>query len=52
MVCDKPFALEPAAARATVDLASSAGVVLSPYQNRRWDSDFLTVRALVDAVTR
>jgi predicted dehydrogenase len=48
VVCDKPFALDPAAARRSVELASARGVTLSPYQNRRWDSDFLTVRALVD----
>ena len=47
VVCDKPFALDADAARRTVDLAAAAGVVLSPYQNRRWDSDFLTVRGLV-----
>jgi predicted dehydrogenase len=47
VVCDKPFALDPAAARRTVGLAAEAGVVLSPYQNRRWDSDFLTVQARV-----
>lgn len=48
VVCDKPFSLDPAAARRTVRLAAEHGVTLSPYQNRRWDSDFLTVRALVD----
>jgi predicted dehydrogenase len=48
VVCDKPFALNPDAARRSVGLASARGVTLSPYQNRRWDSDFLTVRALVD----
>ena len=48
VVCDKPFALDPAAARRSVELATARGVTLSPYQNRRWDSDFLTVRALVD----
>ena len=48
VVCDKPFSLDPAAARRSVALAASRGVTLSPYQNRRWDSDFLTVRALVD----
>jgi predicted dehydrogenase len=47
VVCDKPFALDPEAARRTVGLAEAAGVTLSPYQNRRWDSDFLTVRAHV-----
>lgn len=48
VVCDKPFALDPAAARRSVELAAARGVTLSPYQNRRWDSDFLTVCALVD----
>ena len=48
VVCDKPFALDPVAARRSVELASARGVTLSPYQNRRWDSDFLTVRALAD----
>jgi predicted dehydrogenase len=48
VVCDKPFALDPAAARRSVALAAARGVTLSPYQNRRWDSDFLTVRGLVD----
>jgi predicted dehydrogenase len=48
VVCDKPFALDPIAARRSVELAAARGVTLSPYQNRRWDSDFLTVRALVE----
>ncbi len=57
VVCDKPFALDAASARGTVELAARLGLPLAPYQNRRWDSDFLTVRALVDvgalgAVTR
>lgn len=47
VVCDKPFALDPDAARRTVALADERGSVLSPYQNRRWDSDFCTVRKLV-----
>ncbi|MBB3678534.1 Gfo/Idh/MocA family protein [Modestobacter versicolor] len=48
VVCDKPFALDAPTARASVERAERAGVLLSPYQNRRWDSDFLTVRSLVD----
>ncbi len=48
VVCDKPFALEAGAARAAVKAAEQAGVLLTVYQNRRWDSDFLTVRRLVD----
>src|SRR6476659_8051878 len=47
VVCDKPFALDAPAARRSVELAERLGRPLSPYQNRRGDSDFLTVRALV-----
>ncbi|WP_409331671.1 Gfo/Idh/MocA family protein [Trujillonella humicola] len=47
VVCDKPFALDAAAARGSVELAAARGLPLAPYQNRRWDSDFRTVRALV-----
>ncbi|MET0692305.1 MAG: Gfo/Idh/MocA family oxidoreductase [Propionibacteriaceae bacterium] len=49
VVSDKPFALDAAAARNTVELAEREGVLLSPYQNRRWDSDLLTLRRLLDA---
>jgi predicted dehydrogenase len=57
VVCDKPFALDAAAALGTVQLADELGLPLSPYQNRRWDSDFRTVAKLVadgtlGAVTR
>jgi len=48
-VCDKPFALDAAAARHTVELAERLGVLLSVYHNRRWDSDLLTVRRVLDA---
>ena len=48
VVCDKPFALDAPSARGTVELAERLGLPLAPYQNRRWDSDFLTVRSLVD----
>jgi predicted dehydrogenase len=47
VVVDKPFALNAATARETVELAERSGVVLSVYQNRRWDSDLLTVRKLI-----
>ena len=46
VVCDKAFAIDAESARHTVDLAEERGLLLSPYQNRRWDSDFLTVRRL------
>jgi predicted dehydrogenase len=47
VVSDKPFALESAAARQAVEQAEQAGVPLTVYQNRRYDADFLTVRAVI-----
>src|SRR4051812_16014076 len=49
VVSDKPFALDAAQARTAVEAAEAAGVVLSVYQNRRWDSDVLTVRRLLES---
>jgi predicted dehydrogenase len=49
VVSDKPFALDANQARTAIDAAERAGVTLSVYQNRRWDSDFLTVRRLLDS---
>jgi predicted dehydrogenase len=48
VVCDKPFALDPGAASGAVLAAEHAGVPITVYQNRRWDSDFLTLRRLLD----
>jgi predicted dehydrogenase len=45
VVVDKPFTLELAEAEELIAL--SAGRVLSVFHNRRWDSDFLAVRAAV-----
>ncbi|MET3429884.1 putative dehydrogenase [Actinoplanes tereljensis] len=47
VVVDKPFALDVASAQTVVDAAAAKGVLLSAYQNRRWDSDFLTLRKLI-----
>jgi predicted dehydrogenase len=47
VVCDKPFALDADSARATVGLAEELKLPLTVYQNRRWDSDFLTLRDLL-----
>jgi predicted dehydrogenase len=49
VVCDKPFAADAPTAREVVRAAERAGVLLSVYQNRRWDADFLAVRAVLAA---
>lgn len=45
-VVDKPLAPDARAGAELIALAQDAGVSLTCYQNRRWDGDFLTVKAL------
>lgn len=49
VVIDKPFALNVADARALIAAAEKAGKVVTAFQNRRWDADFLTVRQVIDS---
>jgi predicted dehydrogenase len=49
VVVDKPFTVTAAEAEAVAAHAERAGRVLSVFHNRRWDSDFLTLRALIAA---
>ncbi|RBD09391.1 oxidoreductase, partial [Xanthomonas oryzae pv. oryzae] len=48
VLVDKPFALDVAQAQQMVDAANAAGRIISVFQNRRWDADFLTVRRLIE----
>ena len=48
VVVDKPLAVNAQEARGLVDLAQRKGLALIPFQNRRWDGDFLTVRRLLE----
>jgi predicted dehydrogenase len=48
VVVDKPLALTSSDAAAVVGAAAAGGVPLSVFQNRRWDSDQLTLRRLVE----
>ncbi len=47
VVVDKPFALTLAEARGLAELSRKKQKLLSVFQNRRWDSDFLAMKALV-----
>ena len=47
VVVDKPFTTSVAEAVELAALAKKSGGVLSVFHNRRWDGDFLTLRALV-----
>lgn len=47
VVVDKPIAMTVPEAEALIESADRAGRILSVYQNRRWDGDFVTVRSLI-----
>jgi scyllo-inositol 2-dehydrogenase (NADP+) len=47
VVVDKPLAAAPEDARALIDEARRLGLMLTVFQNRRWDGDFLTLRRLM-----
>ncbi|MEX2111237.1 MAG: oxidoreductase [Gemmatimonadaceae bacterium] len=49
VVVDKPFTITVEEARHIAAVAAETDVVLSVFQNRRWDSDFLTIQ---DAIRR
>ncbi len=48
VVTDKPMAVTLAEANAMVATAERTGRLLSIFQNRRWDGDYLTVRKLMN----
>jgi predicted dehydrogenase len=48
VVVDKPLAPTAGEAHGLIDDARSRGVMLTVFQNRRWDGDFLTVRRLLE----
>lgn len=48
VVIDKPVARTAEEARELVRLARERGIMLTVFQNRRWDGDYLTLRSLID----
>jgi predicted dehydrogenase len=48
VVIDKPMTTSVREAEALIRAAERAQVVLSVFQNRRWDGDFLTLRSLLE----
>jgi predicted dehydrogenase len=48
VVVDKPFTITSADADQLIALSKKVGRLLSVFQNRRWDGDFLTVRQLLE----
>lgn len=48
VVIDKPIATTAAEADELIDLAKRQGRLLTVFHNRRWDNDFLTLRACLE----
>jgi len=48
IVVEKPFTVTTAQAQELIDLSLAQNKKISVYQNRRWDSDFLTVQKVVN----
>ncbi|MBI5174640.1 MAG: Gfo/Idh/MocA family oxidoreductase [Candidatus Melainabacteria bacterium] len=48
VVVDKPFCLTAAQAEDLIAQAQASGKIISPYHNRRFDSDFLTLRKVLE----
>ncbi|MCW4461075.1 oxidoreductase [Sphingomonas sp. BT-65] len=51
VLIDKPFATTFEDARAVAAEGEARGVVVTAFQNRRWDADFLTLKGLIEAGT-
>ncbi|BFZ63683.1 hypothetical protein YB2330_004815 [Saitoella coloradoensis] len=51
VVVEKPFTATLAEAEDLAKLAESKGLVCAVFQNRRWDSDFLTLKKMIEAGT-
>ncbi len=49
VVVDKPFTLTSDEARKLIDLAYGKNVLVTAYQNRRWDGDFVTLKQIVES---
>ncbi|ROP65510.1 Gfo/Idh/MocA family protein [Curtobacterium sp. PhB115] len=49
VVADKPFAPDPETARAIRQAAADASVLITPFHNRRWDTDLVTLRGVLDS---
>ncbi|KAF7560799.1 hypothetical protein G7046_g3351 [Stylonectria norvegica] len=51
VLVEKPFVPTAAEAEELIAIAKKAGKLICVYQNRRWDSDFLTVKHLISQGT-
>lgn len=48
VITEKPMCITVAEATQMIDAAKKAGVMLSPFHNRRWDGDHLAMREVIE----
>lgn len=48
IVVEKPFTMKSAEANEIIETAENKGLMVSVFQNRRWDGDFLTVKDVIN----
>ncbi len=48
VVVEKPFTITAAEAKKLIDIARQHNRILTVFQNRRWDGDFLTIQQIVN----
>jgi predicted dehydrogenase len=51
VMVEKPFVPTSSEAQQLIDISAKTGKLICVYQNRRWDSDFLTVKKLIEEDT-
>ncbi len=51
VVVEKPFVFTSAEARELIDIANREGLLLTAFQNRRFDGDFMTLRKVMESGT-
>ena len=49
VIVEKPFVASTSEAETLIEMAEKRGLLLTVYQNRRWDNDFLTVCKIIDS---
>jgi predicted dehydrogenase len=47
VIVEKPFTVNSAEAQNLIDISHKTGKLVFPFHNRRWDSDFLTIKYLI-----
>ncbi|KRE48976.1 oxidoreductase [Paenibacillus sp. Soil522] len=49
VVVEKPFVIHSKEAQELIEIAAAQNKIISVYQNRRWDNDFLTVKECLES---